>query len=52
MLPRLLCDTWNVPALPGAPLSEPLSRDGVERVVTALTAVGAVAAATAGVLLV
>jgi hypothetical protein len=51
-LPRLLCEAWDVPARPDAlPHGTPRRRDGFERVVGALTAVGSVAAIAAGALL-
>ncbi|GAB3308486.1 hypothetical protein GCM10027451_17490 [Geodermatophilus aquaeductus] len=52
VLPRALCEAWDLPA----PLEDPPAagppRDGVARAITALTVVGSVAAGAAGVLLV
>ncbi|MGY1728140.1 hypothetical protein ACI79J_14315 [Geodermatophilus sp. SYSU D01062] len=43
VLPRVLCATWDVPALPGAPWAGPVLgdlHDPVDAVITALTATG------------
>ncbi len=52
VLPRLPCEARDVPARPGAlPHGSPRPRDGFERVVSALTGLGSVAAIAAGALL-
>jgi hypothetical protein len=50
-LPEEVCSAWDVPPGPAVPLTAPPRRDGVERVLTALTGVGSVAAVAAGMLL-
>ena len=52
VLPALLCEAWGLTALPGAAPTEPLPRDGVERLLTGLTLAGSAAAVAAGLLLV
>ncbi len=52
VLPGLPCEARDVPARPGAlPHGSPRPRDGFERVVSALTGPGSVAAIAAGALL-
>ncbi|SFT56047.1 hypothetical protein SAMN05660657_01539 [Geodermatophilus amargosae] len=51
VLPRILCDAWDLPAPPEEPPTAGVPRDGVARLITALTLVGSITAGTAGVLL-
>ncbi len=51
VLPRLLCEQWDVPAPPEEPPLAPVRGDAVARAIGALTAAGSVAAVAAGVLL-
>ncbi len=52
VLPRVLCELWDVPAPREEPPVVPVRRDALDRTISALTTAGSVAAVTAGVLLV
>ena len=52
VLPRVLCEIWDLPAPPEEAPAPAVPRDGVARLISVLTLVGSVAAGTAGVLLV
>ncbi len=52
VLPRVVCDRWDVPAPPEDPPAAPVRRDALGRAIPALTAAGSVTAVAAGVLLV